>query len=599
MSFRKNITCQPWMFLALLLLSAHLLPAQKQADVVMRAMKDELSRSMGQLQLQQMDKPYFLGYRLEDIMQREISATLGSLTTSSGDPFRNRMIGVELRVGDYSFDNTNFFSIQRLRSGATSMFFSGIDQAAMDDDYAQLRREFWMATDKQYKRALEDLSAKRAALKMRNGGENIPDFSKEPVVSFNEPSPVLSFRSGDIESLARDLSGVFRSTPEIDHSSVTIKYRSVYTRYVNSEGTLFTRTEPIIQLQVTASTQAEDGVVVSDSFVVYGHSASDLPSKESLLARTLQMASGIQKQHAVSSLDRYNGPVLFEGPAAGELFLQQFGSRLTASRAPVSDNPQFEMFFTQMLDRMLGASFQDKIGARVLPEFMSVSDEPGEKVFGGSPLMGTAPIDDEGVKTRETLLVQRGILKNLLAARTPVHGISQSTGSRRGWGAVPSNLFVKSEKTMGAEQLRQELLRRAKDRGLDFAIVIRRLGGGAQTSFMEMARAMTNQGSSQSLSEVYKIYADGHEEPVRGVHIVEMPSESFKEIAVTGDTPALYSDELIPRMGALFAMGLSSGNDLPVVSCVVPSMLFEEVSLAKVEGPFPAKPITPSPLAEK
>jgi hypothetical protein len=46
-------------------------------------------------------------------------------------------------------------------------------------------------------------------------------------------------------------------------------------------------------------------------------------------------------------------------------------------------------------------------------------------------------------------------------------------------------------------------------------------------------------------------------------------------------------------------MGLSSGGDLPVASCVSPSFLFEELSLAKSEGPFPAPPISPSPLAEK
>jgi hypothetical protein len=134
---------------------------------------------------------------------------------------------------------------------------------------------------------------------------------------------------------------------------------------------------------------------------------------------------------------------------------------------------------------------------------------------------------------------------------------------------------------------------------LEYGVVVRRLGGGAEASFLEMARAMNNQGSAQSLSEVYKLYPDGHEEPLRGVHIVDMPVESFKEIVATGDTPSAYSDQLIPRMGALFSEGMSSASDLPVVSCISPSLLFEELSFAKVDGPFPAKPILKSPLAEK
>ena len=41
------------------------------------------------------------------------------------------------------------------------------------------------------------------------------------------------------------------------------------------------------------------------------------------------------------------------------------------------------------------------------------------------------------------------------------------------------------------------------------------------------------------------------------------------------------------------------GADMPVVSCVIPSLLFDEVSLVKSEGPFPNPPISPSPLAKQ
>ncbi len=598
----RNLSPMRWKWLLIALLAAPLsqaLPQAQQDDVVTRAMKDEMARSMGQLQLQQMDKPYFLAYRTQDITQHEISATLGSLTSSSGTPFRNRLVGVELRVGDYTLDNTNFFSMQRLRGGLAGMF-GGIEQGSLDNDYTQIRREFWLATDKEYKRALEDLSAKKAALKMRNGGESLPDFSKEAPLTLTAPLTLVFFNSGNLESLARELSAVFRSAPEIDLSSVIINYRTVSTHYVNSEGTVYTRYEPLIKLEVSARTHAADGVPIANSFSVYGRTIADLPPKEALLQRTQQMSALILQLRSASSLDRYNGPVLFEGAAAGEVFMQQFGSRLAASRTPISDNPQFEMFFNQMLDRLGGASFQDKLGARILPDFISVRDDPSQAGFNGSTLMGSSSVDDDGIKTRETVLIDHGILKGLLTSRVPVRGFLHSSGSRHGWGAVPSNLFVKSDKTMSAEDLRKELLRRAKDRGLDYAIVVRHVGGGSAASFMQMARQMANQaGSSESLLEVFKLYPDGHEEPLRGVHIAELPPESFKEIIATGDTPVLFNDEIIPRMTSLFSMGISSGGDLPVVSCVSPSLLFEELSLAKSEGPYPAPPISLSPLAEK
>ena len=55
---------------------------------------------------------------------------------------------------------------------------------------------------------------------------------------------------------------------------------------------------------------------------------------------------------------------------------------------------------------------------------------------------------------------------------------------------------------------------------------------------IEMAKQMSSQGgSSESLPEVCKLYSDGHEEPWHGVHMAELPPESFKEIIATGDTP--------------------------------------------------------------
>ena len=119
---------------------------------------------------------------------------------------------------------------------------------------------------------------------------------------------------------------------------------------------------------------------------------------------------------------------------------------------------------------------------------------------------------------------------------------------------------------------------------------------------MEMARQIASrQSGSPSIPEIYKLYFDGHEEPLRGVRMSDIPVESFKEIVATGDAPALYSDELMPRVSSMLFMGFSfsSGSGLPVVSCVAPSLLFEELSLARSEGPFPPTPVSPSPLAAK
>ena len=98
-------------------LLAILLPvcAQEKEDVVMKAMNDELSRTVNQLHVTDLEKPYFLSYRVDDLNSATVSATLGSITQSN--PVRTRIIGVEVRVGDYTFDNTNYVSAQSFGGG--------------------------------------------------------------------------------------------------------------------------------------------------------------------------------------------------------------------------------------------------------------------------------------------------------------------------------------------------------------------------------------------------------------------------------------------------------------------------------------------------
>jgi PmbA/TldA metallopeptidase C-terminal domain len=572
--------------------------AYAQDDVPLRAMKDELARSIAQLQLQKMDKPYFLAYRMEELHQSTVSAMLGSLTEEK--PSHSRLIGVEVRVGDYALDNSNYLSLRSLGGGGAAMF-SSISQAPLDDNYQQIRRDFWLATDAQYKKALEDLSAKRAALEMRKHTADVPDFSKEPAASETEPPEKSQPAFSELKALAREISAVFKSSPEIYGSSVEIEYRNDYTRYINSEGSAFTRAQPHFKMQINAQTQGADGLPISDSLQLFGRTLADLPAKDVLLSRTRAMAERILKLRSASSLERYNGPVLFEGDAAGEVFAQQFATGLMAVRTPLSDDSRFEVFFNQMMSQLGGESFVDKIGGRVLPDFLSVSDNPLLADYRGATLLGASKIDDDAVKTRETKLVERGVLKTLLATRDPVRTVPRSTGSRHGWGPVPSNLFVTSEKSLSSGELRKELLRRAKDRGLDYAIVVRRVGGGAAASFMKMAMRMAQQGGQGggSLAEVYKLYPDGHEELVQGVEIAELTPVAFKDIVAVGDAPIVFTDEFIPRLGALFSMGLSASADVPLVSCVVPAMLFDDISLVKSQGPFPNPPISPSPLAKQ
>src|ERR1700722_4488841 len=85
-------------------LSASDTASEIHKDVQLRAMTDEIARGKT-LQLNNLDKPYFIEYTTGDADQLYISASLGGIT--SADRLHLRSPRLEVRVGDYKFDNTN------------------------------------------------------------------------------------------------------------------------------------------------------------------------------------------------------------------------------------------------------------------------------------------------------------------------------------------------------------------------------------------------------------------------------------------------------------------------------------------------------------
>lgn len=579
-----------------LLMAAPAARAQQQ-DVVMKAMRDELTRSVAQLHLEQMEKPYFIAYRVDEVADVSVSSTLGALTDSRST--HNRLVGVEVRVGDYSLDNSNYLSFQSFAPYMSRMN-RRMGEAPLDDNYQEIRRELWLATDAEYKKAIEDLTGKRSALQNSQRTEELTDFSKEQPARISEPPSPATADIPALEQLAREASALFREMPQVMTSSVEIGFRNDYVRYLNSEGTAFTRSEPLIHLVVRAAAQAPDGLPLKDEVAFYGRSPSDLPTVERIKAAVRELGERLGKLRQAAVADRYSGPVLFEDRAAAEVFAQVFAPGLAAVRPPTSDNAQFEMAFQQLSERM-GGSFQDRIGSRVLPDFVTLVDDPLREEYAGTKLVSSYKVDDDGVPSRETRLVEKGILKTLLTARTPVQSINHSSGNHRGMGVAPGTLILSSEKTASNQELRLELLRRAKLRGYEYGIVVRQASsGGGLEALMRMASMFGGGGKapSSALLEVYKVFPDGHEELLRGAEPAELAPAMFKDVVAVGSTPVVYTDVFVPKVGAALSFGMAATGmgGPPLVSYVVPSLLFDEVTLKKVTGPFPKPPVSKAPL---
>jgi hypothetical protein len=553
-----------------------------QDDVVMKAMRDELSRSTTQLHLANLDKPYFIAYRVDDTVHTKVSATLGQVTDEDAD--RSRNLEVQVRVGNFDLDNKNFMGGEGGACGCHTTL-------PLDDDYDQIRHEIWLQTDAEYKAAASDLAAKRSILQHRQHGQELPDFLAQPPATQLQKPIALNPDVPALEKLARELSSAFRGSPEFLSSGVDIYVVTRYTRFLNSEGTSFTRAQPIVVLDVRASTQAEDGRPQTDGFRVYGRSLDVLRTTE-LLARTRELVAGMKALRTAKSLDHYNGPVLFEGEAAGEVVAQVFAPAVVTLRIPIAGDPQFETQVRQVMSQF-GTSLADRIGARVMPDGFDLTDNPQLDHFGDSPLMGTRGIDDEGVPSREVAIVQNGRLKTLLASRTPTAEIKASTGSDSEVGPAPSNLLLTERNAESNAEVRKELVRTAQQRGYDYGVVIRHVSPGLLNALMRMSMA---RGRPDASSEVaaYKVFADGHEELVRA-DIEPIPMAAFKDLVAADDKPTVYHDVFMP-FGSMMAHGDAENRQPVVVSYVVPALLFDEGALKQPAEPAPKPPLIPSPM---
>ena len=551
-----------------------------QDSVLMQALRDELARSMEELQLEDAEEPYFLAYRVFETTTGSAVASLGGLLEVNEG--HHRQLWVELRVGDYDFDNTNFVSMRN--AAAMLPVFAAL---SVDDDYETLRRQIWLATDTAYKRALDQLAGKRAALQNKTQVEEVADFTREEPFQFDGWT-----RSALDASPARDLavnvSAAMQGMAHLSRSEVRVVASQERTWFVNSEGSAFVRETPFVGLYALAATQADDGAELEDAVFAWVHDWADMPDVETLTADVRAMANRLEQRRGAPAAERYVGPVLFEDQAAAELVTRVLGPRLIAMRLPIADNPQMEQAMAQLRN-----PFLDKIGSRVLPRFLSVVTDPTLAAHEGVPLRGAQPVDDDGVPTRRTVLVERGILKTLLSTRVPLAEVPRSSGSRWRDSPVPSNFLIEPSRGMSAEELKEELFLLAEDRGLDHVVVVRRIGtrlarldSGARSFFGRQAPNV------EPLIGVYKVYPDGSEERIRTASVATFSESDFRDIVAVSDTTTRHEIGFSPA-----PLGVPASGAIWPISVVTPALLFEDVTIRRPPGNIRKPPVTPHPLA--
>jgi len=558
-------------------------------DLQLRAMLDELARAKT-LQLNNLDKPYFVQFSIGDSNSVFITASLGGILATGGG--RSRSPRVEIRVGGYQFDNTNsIFSVPPR--------FGGLP---LDDDYLVFRDNLWISSDSVYKSATDQITRKRNALREISEPDQTPDLSPaKPIVALENP-PEFKVDRHQWEETLRRASARLTAAPPTTQSSVHFRAISSAYRLVNSEGTVMRIPQELADVAIRAEALAPDGSKVWDYQTVVALRPANLPDANELERVADRVAAELDNLVKAPIAEDYSGPVLFVQEAAAQMIASVLTDAVRLQRKPVAPPGA-------NTGQMLESVWSSKMGGKVLPDWMSVIDDPLKEEFQGTLLAGAYKFDDEGVPAQRVVVVENGVLKSYLASREPIRTIAVSNGHGRLPGAfgseqaVPGNLFIEASQKTKENDMKAKLLEKVKAAGLKYGILIRRLdfpSTAAGSELQSMSRQLQKGGYSRSLNSpllAYRVFPDGREELVRGLRFKDFSAKDLRDVATASDQPYVLN---YVNNGSSFNH-VDAASNATTTSVIAPSLLLESVELAQADNEPGKLPVVPPPalLAEQ
>jgi len=524
--------------------------ADAEKDPVLKAMLTEMDRSMSQLQLKGLAKPFFIQYRIEDVEDLIIKAEYGA--TEGSQHAHQRIARVTVRVGDYKSDSSGGRG-----DGALQL-------ASLDDDPLALRSALWAATDQAYKAAISAYAQKEAALKQVQTPPQADDFSHEkPIISLADLSALKLDKAAWTDRIART-SGLYKDDPRAktgdgaaQYSNAQFQGRVTNTWLVTSEGAIVRKSAQQYLELYAVGTQAPDGMRLDRSYSSAASSLNDLDTADVFNKHALDLLLSLAELRKAPLVEEeYHGPILLSADAGVDTLRGLLAGGMAATRPRLGTEAR------------TNGPFASSFHAAILPEFMDVVDDPTMKSFNGKGLVGAYDVDDEGVVAQPVKLVTAGRLENYLLSRTPVRGFPVSNGHGRAGVTGPSQpaigvFKITASNGLSDEELNQKLLAMAKDRGLKSVYYVQTLGGLAAPRLL------------------YRISTDGSgkRELVRGAAL-----EDIDQRALRSSVSAAGRDLFV---GNFF-------GDIPQ-TVLAPALLFDDVTVRRANDKNGKLPFYPPP----
>jgi TldD protein len=521
---------------------------EAEKDPVLKAMIEELDRSMASLQLPGFQKPFFIQYRIAEVSDFETRAAFGA--SQGAQHSHSRIARITVRVGDYKTDSS------------TARGDGSFELTALDDDPVALRSTLWNSTDQAYKAALAAYAQKQAELKQVQTSPQADDFSQEkPLVSLATPPRLAVDESSWTDRVARD-SGLYRADPsvsatqhDVQYSSAAFHARIITTWLVSSEGSIVRKSASSYQESIGVGTQAADGMHLDRSYASTGIALTDLDSPEAFRQQTINLIESLADLRKAPLVDEeYHGPVLLSSDAAADTMRSLLAAGIGATRPRLGTGAR------------TNGPFASSLHGLILPESFDVIDDPTLRTLAGKNLIGSYDVDDEGVAAQPVKLVASGRLDNYLIGRVPVRDFPQSNGHGRAGVAGPARpavgvLKVTTQNGLSNEELNARLLALAKDRGLKGAYFVSTLGPEATPRLL------------------FRINLDGNRELVRGAVLDDLDQRSLRS-SITAAGKDLWV--------------ANYSGEIPT-TVLAPALLFSDITIRRANEKNDKLPFYPPP----
>ena len=533
-----------------------------KTDLLLSTMQGEMQRA--QASLGKLDPaPYFLSYSVYDQSIVVAVGSQGSLVNSTHG--RRRAVDVGMRIGTPALDNAH----AQNRGSASS---SGA--LPLEDDRNAIAHELWRLTYEEYRKASKAyLNVKTDTQVHAQEEDTSPDFSQEKPpthVDYKEVAAAPDQRA--LEKFVREYSALFRKYPYIYSSTVVITAQKTRFHFLSTEGNHVVAPSAFIRVAIEAETRADDGMELMRVETFQAESLDHLPAESEITAHVQKMASDLKALREAPLAEPFDGPALLSGRASGVFFHEVLGHRLEGHRQRGEQE---------------GQTFTKKVGQPVLPEFLSVVDDPTQRKLNGMDLGGWYEFDDEGMPATRVEVIKDGILKDFLMSRMPIKNFGNSNGHGRAQPGLmvtgrQGNLIVSSSRTVKDSELRQKLIDEVKKQNKPYGLYFEDIQGGFTLTQRSMPQAF------QVLPVlVWRVYADGRpDELVRGIDVVGTPLAALNRILLTGEKTEIFNG----------ICGAESGQ-VPVAAAA-PAMLFSEIEVQKRAHSLNRPPILPAPSIE-